>query len=33
MYDDEVAKSIAKWVSRLEVQMKAQVFDPTDPVL
>lgn len=31
-YDEQVAKHIPKWPSRLQVQMKAQKFDPMEPI-
>lgn len=31
LYDDQVKRHVAKWVSKLQFQMKAQVFDLMDP--
>lgn len=32
VYDEKVAKHVWKWVSGLQVKMKAQLFDPMDTV-
>lgn len=31
-YDDRVAKRVAKWAKRLQVQMKTNIFDSFDPI-
>lgn len=31
-FDEQVAKHVAKWSSRLEVQKESQLFDPMDPM-
>lgn len=32
-YDEQVAKQVAQWASRLQVEMKKKTFDPTDLIL
>lgn len=31
LYEDQVAKQVNKWASRIQVEMKAKEFDPMDP--
>lgn len=32
LYKGQVAKHVAKWMSRRQVHMKAQIFDPMDSI-